>query len=215
VEKVIFRGRTYARPDWWPGVRRYAWRRVRETASGTVCSLWALDTPIEDHLLLDAGGRILRVEEHRPEPTAPWPWPPALVAGVCEAIVAASAAPLAPFIRAASEALAFEWGPVDGDLVAFAADRARLSSRLWRLLARRLREAGTATDRGAIGVSALGELAAIVGDELRTRGQARLAARPPDEQAAALAGGPPVAGAPARLVEAVAALWRAAVHDVA
>ena len=48
VEKVVFGGAAYYRPDW-QSVARHAPKRVRDVPDGVLCSLWALGRPLEDH----------------------------------------------------------------------------------------------------------------------------------------------------------------------
>ncbi|MBI4636372.1 MAG: hypothetical protein HY727_08480 [Candidatus Rokubacteria bacterium] len=186
VEKVVWRGRTYYRPEW-QGVRRYAPRRVRDTPDATVCSLWALERPVEDHLWLAADGEPLRLGAPAPEASPVRSLSAAVRDGVIAVVIATSAPPLADSIRAVAPALALEWGPVDGDLISIAPTRARLSTRLRATIRARLRDAGAPEARLRVGLAALTEIAALLGDELRARAQRRLAALDPASQAQALA----------------------------
>jgi hypothetical protein len=206
VEKVAWRGRTYHRPDW-QAVTRHAPRRVRDAGADTVCSLWALGAPVEDHLRLDPGGEVRAVLEPPPPSGATAPIEAAVARGLFAMVAAASAPALAPEILAAGARLALEWGPVDGDLVAIGPERARLASRLRDRIAAALGQAATRADHLGVGLAALGEMAALLGDALRARAQAAVAALPPEAQAARLAApASPGAQAGRTIAAAVAAL---------
>ncbi len=209
VEKVVWEGRTYYRPDW-PGVVRHAPRRVRDEGEAVRCSLWALGTVVEDHLELSREGEVRQVWTPAAGATAPRPLPAAVTAGVAAIVASTSAPPLAPFVAAAARSLALEWGAVPGDLIEVAGDRVRVSDHLRALLAARLAGA-PASRRAALGLAALTELALLLGDTLRARAQARMAALPADRQAEALAAPPPADPGRARAIaEAGAALAAAA-----
>jgi hypothetical protein len=207
IEKVVFRGTAYYRPDW-QGVARHAPRRVRDSPEGVVCSLWALGQPLEDHALLASDGSLLHVLEPEPVAWATRPMAPAVAVGVGAAVAAGSAPALTPFIRSAAGACALEWGAVARDLVALERGRIRVSGRLRRAIADALAAAPGRDGRLAIALAAVAEIAALAGDALRSRAQAALAARPPAEQAAALAAGEaPADGRTAReITRAVEAL---------
>ena len=196
VEKVVFRGAAYYRPDW-QSVVRHAPRRVRDTREGVVCSLWVLGRPLEDHLLLAADGTLLRVLDAVPVEDPARPFPPAVRAGVAAAVAAGSAPALAPSIRSAAGACALEWGAVARDLVAVAPDRIRVSAPIRRALAETLAAAPDRAGRAAVALAALAEIAALVGDAWRARAQAELARLPPDAQAGGPGGprAPPARGA--------------------
>ena len=123
-------------------------------------------------------------------------------------VVATSAAPLAPSLREIAAPLAFEWAPVAGELAALEGDRVRLSARLLPALADRVRTAPNRAEQVRLGLTALTELAHALGDGLRHRAQARLAAAPPAVQTAALAAptGPAAAAAAAEIGRAVETL---------
>jgi hypothetical protein len=111
-----------------------------------------------------------------------------VAAGLAEIVVARSAPPLAGSLRAVVVALTFEWAPLSGDLAVLSGDRARLSTRLRRVLATRM----AAADRAGqirLGLAALAELAHALGDKLRARAQARLATASPATQVEALGAG--------------------------
>ncbi|MGH7393292.1 MAG: hypothetical protein ACREM3_28130, partial [Candidatus Rokuibacteriota bacterium] len=78
VEKIVWRGRTYHRPDW-QDVARHAPLRVRDVGGAVRCSLWALGGPLEDHLELSADGAVVGVLAPSPQ-TVPARALPAVVA---------------------------------------------------------------------------------------------------------------------------------------
>jgi hypothetical protein len=185
VEKVVWRGRAYYRPDW-QGVERQATHRVRDADGRVRCSLWALGTALEDHLVLAADGVVLEVHAPAADDETPRALPAAIVRGVVAVVAAASAAPLAASIRAVAGALAFEWAPLAGDIATVDGPRARVGTRLLRALAARLGDVGDRAGQVRLGFAALVEMAHALGDALRARAQARLAAAPVATQAEAL-----------------------------
>lgn len=208
VEKVVWRGRAYYRPDW-PGVTRHAPRRVRDAEDGVRCSLWALGEAVEDHLVLTGEGDLVRTLAPPAPPAEVRPLPSAVADGVGAIVAATSAAALAPCLRAIGRDLALEWGPVDGDLVEPGGAAMRISSRLGARFGERARAASVA-ERAALGLAALTEIAFLLGDHLRALAQSRLAALGEAEQAARLAAPPaPDAGQARAIVEAVEALLAA------
>jgi hypothetical protein len=187
VEKLAWRGRAYYRRDW-QGIERHGTHRVRELDGRVVGSLWALDTALEDHVVLTPEGDVLEIREPAAGGDARRPLPSATAGGLVAIVVAGSAAPLAEAIRAIAGELVFEWAPLAGDLAALDPHRARVSTRLLRALAARLAAAGSRAEQVRLGFAALAEAAHALGDGLRARGQARLAAAGADAQTAALAG---------------------------
>jgi hypothetical protein len=185
IDKAVWQGRAYYRPDW-PSVRRHATHRLHEVGGRVHGSLWALDAPLEDHLTLAPDGRVLAATLPPPETGPARPVAPALSAGLAAAIVAASAPPLADALHALVGELAFEWAPLTGDLATLAGERGRFSLRLRRVLAERVATTTSRAERVQLGFAALADLAHALGDGLRARAQARLAAAPADVQAAAL-----------------------------
>jgi YD repeat-containing protein len=185
IEKIVTGGRAFYRPDW-QGVGRRTPRVVRD-AGGTVrASLQALGVVLEDQVVLDAEGAVLDLPRPPADTGLPRPLSAALARGLVAVVVAASAPPLAPFIRDAAAAVALEWGPVAADLVEIAPGRMRLSPRLLRALRAVLARTGTRLERVGVALAALGEAADLVGDELRRRAQAALARTDAAVQAAAL-----------------------------
>jgi hypothetical protein len=187
IEKVVASGRAYYRADW-QSVRRRAPRRVHDARSDVRCSLWALGTPLEDHVVLDADGNVLDLLTPPPaDAPAIVALPRPVVDALLALVAAGSAPPLRDHLRAAVTARHLEWGPVAGDLLAADATRVRFANRLRAAIAARLDRAGARAGRAAIGLAALGEMALLAGDDLRSRAQAALAAAPRAEQARALA----------------------------
>jgi hypothetical protein len=194
IEKVVWRGIAYYRPDW-QGVTRQAPRRVVDAPGGACCTLWALDRRLDDHLLLRADGDLVSVLAVEPAASAPRPLAPSVRAGVAAVVAARAAAPLAPFVETVAAGLTLEWGPVARDLVLIDGDRVRLSTRLRDALLERLATGATPAERAALGVATIAEIAALVGDALRGRAQAAMLSLPPEAQEAALAGAASGAGA--------------------
>jgi hypothetical protein len=197
VEKLVWRGRAYYR-DVWQGVERHAVHRLRDDGERVVGALWALGGPIEDHVVLSRAGDVLEIHAPAAAAEPSCPLAPATAAGLVAIVVAASAPPLAAAIRAVAGGLVFEWAPLDGDLAALDDGRARVSTALRRVLAVRLATAGSRAEQVRLGFAALAEAAHALGDALRARGQARLAAVDAGAQAEALARSSTDAAAAAR-----------------
>jgi hypothetical protein len=199
VDKVVWEGRTYYRPDW-QSLRRHAPRRVRDVGDAVHCGLWALDGALEDHLRLTADGELRAVVAPPSAPSPPRTLPSEVVRGIVDRVVGDAAPALAPWIRASAAGLGLAWGPVEHDLIRVEGPRAWMSARLRDRAAARLRgcRRGQAL---AVGAALLGELAALLGDALRARAQALLATRPAEEQEAVLdrAADPEAAEAAARM----------------
>lgn len=185
IEKVVWRGVTYHRADA-QDIARHPACRVRDAADGVRCGLWALGRPLADHLVLSPAGELRHAlaaptleDVAVPAPAGVWP-------GVVAVVVAQSAAPLAASIREAAAALALEWGPLDRELVRVEGRRVRADTRLRRALVEALAVTSDTAARGHLALAALAEIAAGVGDTLRSRAQAHLGTRPEGEQRAAL-----------------------------
>jgi hypothetical protein len=185
VEKVVWQGRAYYRRDW-QSVHRHATHRLHEVGGRVHGSLWALDAPLEEHLRLDLDGTVRAAELPPVEDGPPAALTPAVTAGLAATIVAASAPPLAGPLRALVGELAFEWAPLSGELAVLAGERVRLSLRLRRALATRVTAATTRAEQVRLGFAALADLAHALGDGLRARAQARLAAASLEVQTDAL-----------------------------
>jgi hypothetical protein len=183
IEKLGWQGRAYYRADW-QGVQRRAPHRVHDVGDRVHGSLWALDTALEDHLVLAPDGRVLAAALPAPEAEPRRPLAPSVLTGLVAVVVAASAPPLAAAIRAVAAGLALEWVPLAGEIAVLAEGRAEISTRLRRALARRLAVAGSRVEQVRLGFAAVAELGLALGDALRARAQARLAAATPTAQAA-------------------------------
>ena len=187
IEKVVWRGGAYYRPDW-QGVARHSPRRIVDAPDGVHCVLWALGQRLEDHLLLRPDGDLVTILAREPAAAESRPLPDAVWRGVVAAVAAQSALPLAPFVESVAASFSLEWGAIARDLTRIGRDRVRISDRLRQALAERLAAAPARADRAALGLAAVAEMAALVGDELRRRAQAEILALPPDAQPAALEG---------------------------
>jgi hypothetical protein len=154
VEKVAWRGRAYYRREW-QGIERHGAHRVRDDGDRVVCSLWALDTPLEDHLVLTPAGDVVEVRVPTLITGSTRPLPAPTAAGLVAIVVASSAPPLAEAIRAEAAGLAFEWAPVAGDLATLDGGRARVSTGLLRALAARLATAESRAVQVRLGFAAL------------------------------------------------------------
>jgi len=187
IEKVVWRGTAYYRPDW-QGVVRHTPRRITDAPDGVRCALWALGRRLEDHLLLRSDGDLATILADEPAPAATTPLPPSVWSGVVATVAGRSATPLAPFIESVARTFSLEWGPVARDLVQIGRGRVRLSERLRDALAAGLAAAPARAECLALGLAAIAEMAALVGDELRGRAQAEVLRLSAAAQPAALAG---------------------------
>ncbi|MBI3635634.1 MAG: hypothetical protein HY216_05365 [Candidatus Rokubacteria bacterium] len=209
VEKVVWQGRTYLRHDW-QDVTRHAPRRLWDTPDGVVAGLWLFDAPLEDHLLLTADAARVQRLPLADDPTTAEPMDAAVVAGVVELAAAMSTPVLAPFVREAGAGIAMEWGPVARDLVAVGGGGIRVSNRLRGRVAARV--AGRSpVEAASHALAGVGEIARLVGDELRRRARDRIVGLDVEAQQRLLAAAPsPVAADAAGITAAVRALLRAA-----
>jgi hypothetical protein len=185
IEKVVWRGGVYYRPDW-QGVARHSPRRIVDAPDGVYCVLWALGQRLDDHLLLRPDGDLVTILAREPTVAESRPLPAAVWRGIVAAVAAQSAPPLAPFVETVAGSLSLEWGPIALDLTRIGHGRVRISDRLRQALTARLAGAPARADRAALGLAAVAEMAALVGDELRRRAQAEILALPLDAQPAAL-----------------------------
>jgi hypothetical protein len=184
IEKVVWRGRTYARADW-QGVERHSAHRVLDAGDRVHCALWALGAALETHLVLTPDGRV--VSTHTPERAGDVePIGSELASGLVAVVVASSAAPLAGAIRTVAAGLTFVWAPLAGELVEIDDTHAHLAQGMRRALRARLAAAGSRVEQVRLGFAALAELAAAAGDALRIRAQLRLALDTESAQAQAL-----------------------------
>ena len=173
IEKVVWRGIAYYRPEW-QQVVRHAPRRIADEPGGVRCGLWALGRKLEDSLRLRADGDLDTILAVEPAPSASRPLPDLVWVGVASVVAARSTEPLAPFVESVARTYSLEWGAVARDLAQIGRGRVRLSERLRAALAAGLGSASTAADRAALGLAAIAEMAALVGDALRARSQAEI-----------------------------------------
>ncbi len=185
VEKVVFRGKTYYRRQWQSVIRSEP-RVVREEGGKVVCSLYALGTPVEDHLVLDADGEVAEILETVPESGDSAPLSPAWRAALGALLAHQSAPQLRPWLGEALEGLRIEWGPVNGDLLAADREGVGVSLKLARLFRRRLAHCQTRSERLWLALALISEVARLLGPLLRLRAQAILASLPEAAQRAAL-----------------------------
>jgi hypothetical protein len=185
IEKVTWQGRTYSRPDW-QSIERHAPRRVHDAGGHVACSLFALGMPVEEHLRLAGDGALLAVVPPSASPSAGHAVDAAVAAGVVEIVAATCAPALAPFVRTAGGGLTIAWAPVDRDLVRLDGDQLLVSVKVLDAAIVRRPRPGTRRAAVELAFAALGEVAGLVGDALRSRAQARLASCPPDRAAEAV-----------------------------
>jgi hypothetical protein len=207
IERLAWRRRAYHRADG-QGIERHATHRVHDAGDRVLGSLWALGAPLEDHLVLTSDGTVLTAALPAPDDEPARPAPAAVAAGITAIVVAGSAPPLADSLRAVTAGLAFEWAPLAGDLAVAEDDRVRLSGRLRRALAARVAGAAERAAQVRLGFAALADLAHALGDPLRARAQARLAAAPAAAQIEALDAARTPAGAAAAAREIGVAVER-------
>jgi hypothetical protein len=204
IEKVTWEGRSYYRSDW-QDVRRHTARRIRDSGQSVICSLWAFEDPVEDHLRIDAHDDpvVLPVEPPSPRVLAA---PPGLLAGLAAVVAARSIPVLGPLIMEEAAGLRLEWTPLARDLVTLDNDRLCLSNRLLPPMRSR-QDAASREERAGAAVAILAELAHLIGDILRRRAQARLARLPESQQKQILEAD--VALPDAQIARAIAAAVRA------
>lgn len=185
VEKVVVEGRSYYRPRW-QGLLRRDHRVVREVGEGAerryVASLVALDTVVEDHLVLDAEGEPVARLAPALADTARAPFTPSWDSPLAEAIVRESTPLLETAIREVLPLLRPSWGPVRGDLVEAGPAGLTLSPTLVAVYRGRLRTLADPGERLALGARLFGEVVNLIAPTLRLAAQHRLEALPPDER---------------------------------
>jgi hypothetical protein len=184
IEKVVWRGRTYLQADW-QGVIRHGPHRVHDAGAHVQCSLWALGTVLQWHLVLTPAGDVVAVHEPVAAGSAT-SMSDDVAAGLVAIVIASSAPPLAEAIRAEAADLTFAWAPLAGELAVVTHGHAHLSHALLAALHARLATVPGRVEQVRLGFAALAELAAALGDAVRARAQVRLAAGPPSAQAHAL-----------------------------
>lgn len=181
VEKVVIHGAPFYRRGW-QGVERRETRVVRDEGDRVICSLWALGRPLEDRLILEPSGELIETREPAIDARPPAPLPAVWRTPLAVLIARESAAALGPTIAEATSALALEWGPVPGDLVATEPGRARLSRRLRDLAAESIRGAAPGAARAERAARFILEVARLLAPAVRLDAQLRLEALPEEEQ---------------------------------
>jgi hypothetical protein len=181
IEKVVWRGRAYYRPDW-PPVTRRTTHAVRDAGSVVACSLCALGTVIEDHLTLEPSGLVVATLPPSPDPRPALSLDRRIQDGLSAIIRVSSAPALARSIEAVTARLTIEWAGLAGDLIAIRNDRVSFAWRLADAGAARIRTAPSAGARWGRGLELLTEMAHLLGDAVRSRAQALLAAAPMEAQ---------------------------------
>jgi hypothetical protein len=185
VEKVTLEAAAFYRARW-QDVERREPRLVRDESARIVCSLWALDRPLLDRLVLDRSGEVLERPRGHADRLPSAPLAPVWRAALGDLIARESAPALAEDIRAVTSAWTLEWGAVAGDLLH--ADEGRI--RIMRLLrdtgVEWIRELPSGGDRAPRAVRFALEVARLIAPPIRVAAQARLAARGEDAQRRAL-----------------------------
>lgn len=173
IEKVTWEGRSYYRSDW-QGVHRHTAHRIHESGQSVICSLWAFEGSVEDHLRIDPHDDLTVLPVEPPSPCV-FPAPPGVLAGLGAVVAARSLPVLGPLIMKEVGSLRLEWAPLTRDLVSLDHEELRLSNRLLPFMRSRQAAASTHDERTGVAIAILAELAHLIGDVLRRRVQARLA----------------------------------------
>jgi hypothetical protein len=105
-----------------------------------------------------------------------------VLVGLAAVVAARSIPTLGPLIMEDAARLSLEWAPLAQDLVSLDNNCLRLSNRLLPVMHGHLASATTHDERAGVAVAILAELAHLVGDVLRRRAQAQLAALPESAQ---------------------------------
>lgn len=189
VERITWQGRSYHRIER-QGLRRREHRvvRVEDDGGGArryVASLEALDSVVEDHLVLGERGELLgrHAPTADPGPRVPLatPWREAL-----GALLPLEATPLlAGSIEAIWPELTLVWGPIPGDLVEARGLTLRLSPKLARVY-RSLWAAAPAAGRRIVARRLVQEVLGLIGPAVREAAASWLEALPEARQEAEL-----------------------------
>jgi len=208
IDKVVLDRAAFYRPDWQAVVRREP-RVVRRDGERVLCSLWALDRPIEDRLVLDPRGEVLESPAPAPDRRPAASLAPVWRAALAELIARESAPALAGSIAEVMNALVLRWAPVPGDLLREEGGAGiSLSTRLRDVGLDWIRRLPAGPERAAGGARFVLEIARLLGPGVRLRAQARLEAASEAAQRRALETGkgptPELSDAVGRLVALVA-----------
>lgn len=189
VEKAVVDGRTYYRPRW-QGLVRREHRMIRAVGDGAerryVASLVALETVLEDHLILDAGGEVLARPEPRAVEAPRAPLTEAWGRPLLEAVVRESTPLLERAIREVFPGVRLDWGPVRSDLVEAGRETVTLSFALVAVYRARLRTLATSEERLALAAKLFSEVVGLTAPAVRLAAQRWLKALPPEEREKAL-----------------------------
>lgn len=189
VEKVVVEGRSYYPPRW-QGLLRREHRVVREVGDGEerryVASLVALDTVVEDHLVLDAEGEPVARLAPALTDTARTPFTPSWDSPLAEAIVRESTPLLETAIREVLPLLRPSWGPVRGDLVEAGPAGLTVSALLAGVYRARLAALSDPDARLVLAAKLFGEVIGLIAPGVRLAAQRWIEALPPDERATRL-----------------------------
>jgi hypothetical protein len=181
VEKVVLDGAAFYRTDW-QGVRRREPRVVRFVGERAICSLWALERPVEDRLVLDRTGEVLESPAPRADPRPEVGLSPVWQAALAEVIGRESPPILGEPIGRALRGARLEWGSVPGDLLRVEGDRISLSRQLRDVGLEWVCERPGIDERGNRAARFVLEIARLLAPEIRLRAQRILEALPEDEQ---------------------------------
>jgi len=196
VEKVFLDGRAYYRPRW-QGVFRHEYRGVRAVGEGVerryAASLVALETVLEDHLILAAAGEVLARPEPRAADTPRMSLSEAWLRPLLEAVIRESTPLLETAIREVFPRLRLAWGPVKGDLVEAGREAVTLNPALVAVYRARLRTLADPGERLALAARLFGEVANLIAPAVRLAAQRWLEALPPAEREEALTPAPQAA----------------------
>lgn len=185
VEKVVLKGKAYYRRQWQSVIRAEP-RALRDHHGRVICSLWALDQPVEDHLILSADGEVEEILEPGPESGPVETLSPAWQTALAALLAHQSAPALGPWLGKTLESVRLEWGPVTGDLLEASENRLVLSPKLPRLFRRRLAGCQSEAERLRLALALVVEVSRLLGPALRLRAQELLASLPEPAQRAAL-----------------------------
>ncbi len=208
VDKVVLDGAPYYRPDW-QSIGRREPRLVRAEGDRRVCVLWGLGRALDERLVLEPDGEIVRRLPPRADTRAPAPLPPVWRPALAALVGRESAPVLGAAIAAALDELVLEWGPVPGDLLRLEGNIARVRRQLLDVGLEWIRGAENAAARSERAGGLALEVARLLAPELRRRAQVRLEALPADAQqrlweASQSAETPPLGDAVGRLLALLA-----------
>ena len=185
VEKAAINGRAYYRSRW-QGVLRREYRVIRAGGEGAtaryVASLVALETVLEDHLILDVEGEVLARPEPRTVAAPRVPLTQAWGQPLLEAIIRESTPLLGAAIREVFPRLGLAWGPVKGDLVEAGREAVTLNPALAAVYRARLRTLADPGARLALAARLFGEVANLIAPMVRLGAQRWLEGLPPAER---------------------------------